>query len=113
MTEDTFRDIALHFDGAIEGSHMGHPDFRASGRVFASLHGNGVSGMVSLAPAQQTEVQRIYPSVFEPASGAWGRQGYTKVLLAAATVPAVRTAMLLAYQGAMEKPKARPRSRRT
>ena len=37
MTDDDFRDIALALDGAIEGAHMGHPDFRANSRIFASL----------------------------------------------------------------------------
>jgi hypothetical protein len=38
MTADDFRDIALSMNGATEGSHMGHPDFRANGRIFATLH---------------------------------------------------------------------------
>ena len=37
MTGDAFRDLALALDGAIEASHMGHPDFRANGRIFATL----------------------------------------------------------------------------
>ena len=113
MTEEEFREAALSFAGTIEGSHMGHPDFRANGRVFASLHGNDTTGMVKLTPEQQIEFQRDHPAVFEPASGAWGRQGYTKVTLRPAKTPAVRSAMLLAYQGVMEKLKARPRARRS
>lgn len=114
MTEDDFRELALGLDGAIEGSHMGHPDFRANGRVFASLHGNNTTGMVKLAPEQQGVFVRDHPKVFAPATGAWGRQGYTKVTLSPAKAPAVRSAMLLAYQGvmAMAMAKARPRKTR-
>jgi hypothetical protein len=112
MTDDDFREIALGFEGAIEGAHMGHPDFRANGRIFASLHSNGTSGMVALTPAQQAEFLREHPAMFEPSSGAWGRQGATNVTLAAAKRPAVRSAMLLAYQAVMEKPRARPRAKR-
>ena len=112
MTEDDFREIALGFDGAVEGSHMGHPDFRANGRIFASLHANDVSGMVALTPAQQAEFLRDHPKMFEPSSGAWGRQGATNVKLAAARTAAVRSAMLLAWQNVMEKPKAKPRKKR-
>jgi hypothetical protein len=32
-----FRRIALSFAGAEEGSHMGNPDFRVGGRIFATL----------------------------------------------------------------------------
>ena len=69
MTDDDFRDIALSMNGAIEGSHMGHPDFRANGRIFATLHtartGDEV-GMVKLSPDEQREVMRDKPGVFEP-----------------------------------------------
>ena len=112
MTEDDFREIALGLDGAVEGSHMGHPDFRANGRIFASLHNNDTTGMVALTPGQQAEFLRGHPAMFEPSAGAWGRQGATTVKLAAATRPAVRSALLLAYQSVMNKPKARPRKKR-
>ena len=112
MTEDDFREIALALAGALEGSHMGHPDFRANGRIFASLHGNDATGMVALTPGQQAEFLRDHPAMFEPSAGAWGRQGATTVKLAAAKRPAVRSAMLLAYQGVMALPRARPRKTR-
>ena len=32
-----FRRIALSFEGAEEGSHMGAADFRVGGRIFATL----------------------------------------------------------------------------
>lgn len=112
MTEDDFRETALALDGVVEGSHMGHPDFRANGRVFASLHGNLITGMVKLTPEQQGVFVRDHSTVFAPATGAWGRQGYATVTLRPARVPAVRSAMLLAYQGVMAMPKARPRKTR-
>ena len=37
MTEADFRRIALSFEGAEEGSHMGAADFRVGGRIFATL----------------------------------------------------------------------------
>ena len=111
MTEDDFRNIALGFDGAVEGAHMGHPDFRANGRIFASLHGNDTTAMVKLTPEQQVVFERDHPKVFEPATGAWGRQGYTRVTLRPAQAPAVRSAMLLAFQGVMEMAKAKPKAK--
>lgn len=105
MTEDDFRALALGFDGAIEASHMRHPDFRANGRIFATLHGNGTTGMVKVTPEQQAALLQDAPRVFAPAGGAWGRQGCTIVTLAAAKTTAVRGAMLLAYQAVMAAPK--------
>ena len=78
MTENEFRRIVLGMSGAIEASHMGHPDFRAAGRIFATLRGDGLHGMVSLTPEQQARMLEAYPDMFMPESGAWGRQGSTR-----------------------------------
>jgi hypothetical protein len=37
MNAEDFRRIALSFDGAEESSHMGAPDFRVGGPIFATL----------------------------------------------------------------------------
>ncbi len=111
MTADDFREIVLSMDGAIEGAHMKHPDFRANGRIFASLKPGEESGVVKLAPEEQQEFIKLHPTMFTPAAGAWGRQGWTTVPLAAAKKPAVRGAVLLAYQGVLAQPPPRRRSR--
>jgi hypothetical protein len=111
MTADDFRDIVLALDGASEGAHMGHPDFRANGRIFASLHSADRFGMVKLAPDEQAVLLREHPESFEPSPGAWGRQGCTNVVLASATRPAVRAAVKLAFAGIMALPPARPRAK--
>ena len=46
MTANQFRRIALGMSGAVEASHMDHPDFRANGRIFATLDHENVRGMV-------------------------------------------------------------------
>ena len=109
MTADDFRDIVLGMEGAVEGAHMKHPDFRANGRIFASLKPGEESGVLKLLPAEQREFIRLHPKTFVPAAGAWGRQGWTVVELAAAKKPAVRGAVLLAYQGVLAQ--ASPRRR--
>ena len=103
MTAEDFREIVLSLPGATEGAHMGHPDFRANGRIFATLHGNDVFGMVKLTPEEQQEFMRQSPAVFIPSAGAWGRQGCTNVRLAAATERVLRPAVLLAWEGVMSR----------
>jgi hypothetical protein len=107
MNARTFRRIALGLEGAIEGAHMGHADFRAHGRIFASLDAEEKVGMVALTPAQQNQFVEEHPNVFFPAPGAWGRQGYTRVTLAAADEETVGEAMTLAWRNSAEKRKAR------
>ena len=76
MTADRFRSLALEISGAIESSHMNHPDFRIGGKIFASLgYPDDEHGMVKLTPEQQLNFLRKAPSVFNPCAGAWGKQG--------------------------------------
>ena len=98
MTASTFRRIALGMTDAIEGAHMGHPDFRTNGKIFATLHPDDAHGMVQLTPEQQQEYLREHPDAFSPESGAWGRQGCTRVRLAAVDEDTLGEAMTLAWQ---------------
>ena len=111
MTADDFREIALSLDGAIEKAHMGHPDFRCNGRIFATLQADDRRGMVKLLPDEQREFLRNHPSVFTPASGAWGRQGCTMVQLSEAARSTVQGALILAWEHTAEK-RAPTRSRK-
>jgi hypothetical protein len=82
ISEDDFRRTALAFPGAEERSHMGHPDFRVGGKIFATLGSpNDGWGMVQLLPEQQALAIDAAPDAVKPASGAWGRSGSTLVQL--------------------------------
>src|SRR5471032_1908645 len=105
MTPKDFRRIALGMQVAVEGAHMAHPDFRANGRIFATLSPDARAGMVKLTPAQQEEFVRAEPETFVPAKGAWGRSGCTMVQLASAEGDTVGEAMTLAWQGTVKKAK--------
>lgn len=111
MTDDDFRDLALALDGAEEGAHMGHPDFRVNNRVFASLRHDGATAMVKITPEQQGVLVREHPKAFVPSPGAWGRGGCTDVILQHARRPAVRGALHLACELAMAKPRPRALAR--
>lgn len=110
MTPDDFRRMALALKDAVEGAHMGHPDFRVNGRIFASLHADCRHGMVKLTPGQQQEMMASAPEAFTPESGAWGRQGCTRVLLASADAETLGEAMTCAWQNTVAE-KAGRRSR--
>ena len=112
MTADDFRRLALSMQGALESAHMGHPDFRANGRIFATLHSNDRFGMVKLEPEEQRVFMQENPAMFEPSAGAWGRQGCTNVRLADAKESVVRAAMTLAWDHVMSTPPPKPRTRK-
>jgi hypothetical protein len=98
MTSNDFRRIALGLEGVIESAHMGHPDFRVNGRIFATLHADMKSGMVKLTPEEQRTFVRAQPDVFSLEAGAWGRSGCTKVRLDLAEEETIGEAMTLAWR---------------
>ena len=80
MTPAAFAKIALSLDGAVEGAHGGHADFRAGGKVFATLgYPDKDWGMVKLAPEQQQMLVAAEPAMFVPVKGTWGLRGATSV----------------------------------
>ena len=104
MTPNEFRELALSFPEAIESAHMHHPDFRADGKIFATLgYPNENSAMVKLSPDQQKEFVRSSPGVFTPVKGALGRQGATNINLPAATIKIVREALTAAWRNTAPK----------
>lgn len=108
MTPDDFRRLALALPGAAEGAHHGHPDFRAHGRVFASLHPDGEQGMVKVPPGVQQELVIKHAGACVPANGAWGRAGCTMVRLADIPLDVVREALMAAWQFAAGAGAGRP-----
>lgn len=98
VTPDDFRRLALALPETVEGEHHGHPDFRAHGRVFASLHPDGLRAMVKVPPAVQQRLVSRHANVCAPATGDWGRAGCTMVVLALANAAMLRDALQEAWQ---------------
>jgi hypothetical protein len=109
MHADDFRRIALGMKGAIESAHMGHPDFRVEGRIFATLHHDHAWGMVKLTPGQQADFIARNRTAFAPEKGAWGRQGCTAVRLDAVDEDLLGEALTLAWRETAQKRPARAR----
>src|SRR5262249_15379841 len=91
-------------------AHMGHFDFRANGRIFATLHTGDKTGMVKLVPDEQQEFMRTHRAMFELSPGAWGRGGSTTVILKAADVSTLRAASTMAWQHVMAMLPAKTRA---
>jgi hypothetical protein len=99
VTPDRFRQLALSLPESVEVGHMGHPDFRVGGKIFATLgYPDGAWAMVKLTPEQQEAFVAADPTAFAPLKGAGGRGGATNVRLRKAKVEAVRTALVAAWR---------------
>jgi hypothetical protein len=104
MDADDFRRIALSLEGAEEGSHMGHPDFRVGGRIFATLASVARGyGNLMLTPEQQAIFVEELPDVFVPIAGGWGRMGMTHIRLAAASEGILTGALHSAWKLRLQK----------
>ncbi len=99
MDAEDFRRVALSFPGAEEHSHMGSPDFRVGGRIFATLASQAQGyGNLKLTPEQQAAFVEELPNVFVPIAGGWGRTGMTHIRLAAATEELLHGALQTAWR---------------
>ena len=104
MTAEEFRELALSLPEATEGAHMGHPDFRVHGKIFATLgYPDDTRAMVKLLHQQQDALVRARPGVFSAVPGGWGRRGATYVALDAADEAIVFDALLMAWQNTAPK----------
>ncbi len=103
MTAEEFRNLALSLPETREAAHMGHPDFRVRGKIFATLWPDDEWGMVKLTPEQQAAFVRAEPKVFQSVNGAWGARGCTKVRLLPATEGTVRRALVAAWRNTAPK----------
>ncbi len=104
MNVDDFRRIALSLEGAEESSHMGQPDFRVGGRIFATLASAKQGyGNLMLTLDQQTDFVQEAPDIFLPIAGGWGRMGMTHIRLAAAGEDVLYGALHTAWKLRVEK----------
>jgi hypothetical protein len=104
MDAEDFRQLALSFDGAEEGSHMGAPDFRVGGRIFATLAAEHLGfGNLMLSPELQRALIAESPEVFLPIPGGWGRKGCTHIRLADATAEQLLKGLRAAWNSRVEK----------
>ena len=104
MDANDFRRIALSLKGVEEGSHMGQPDFRVGGRIFATLASEDLGyGNLMLTPEQKADFVKELPNVFVPIRGGWGRMGMTHIRLRAATEDILEGGLRTAWNNRIEK----------
>jgi hypothetical protein len=110
MTPADFRAIALSLPETVEAEHMGHPDFRVGGKVFATLgYPRAGWAMVKLPPVEQEAFVRLHPGIFTPVKGAWGEAGATNIILRSARSSVLRAALMAAWQARAPRRLREPR----
>ncbi len=103
MTPAEARAACLALPEATEGMHCGRADLRVRGRIFASLDPAGAFLVLKFRPEQQALRCERWPGAFLPVPGGWGRQGWTRLVLAAAEDGLVRDAAAAAWRNVAPK----------
>jgi hypothetical protein len=105
MTPDQFRKLALAIPGAEEREHMGHPDFRLGGKIFATLQPQKKQAMVKISLEQQQTLVALDPDTFL-LFGGWSKNGSTGIALPRAKPALVRDLLKEAASLTARKKKA-------
>jgi hypothetical protein len=110
---DRFRRLACGLPGAEESAHMGSPDFRVGGRIFATLSGQARGrGVLKLTVEQQGDFVAEMPEVFEPVQGGWGRMGMTYIVLDRVDDATMSGALVTAHRNVESKAAAKTKARK-
>ena len=102
MTPAAFRKLALSLEGATEGAHGGHADFRApaAGLRVAGLSRCEFGAWSSFAPEQQQMVTQPSRRCSFRSKGAWGQRRDQRQL-AAVDSRAMLSALTMVWQNVM------------
>lgn len=95
-TSSAFRAIALSLPGTNEAPHFDRAAFKVR-RIYATLAADGLSANLKLTPDEQEFKAMLAPEAFRPVDNAWGRQGWTTVVLASVDEADLRAALEMAH----------------
>jgi len=112
---EKYRKLALSFNAVTEEPHFDKASFRVKKKIFCTLDANKNRASLKLSPVDQSVYCTIDPTIIFPATGAWGKQGWTVVDLIKVKKNILAEAIGKAYQEvsgnaapAVPKKKAKP-----
>lgn len=77
ITPLQFQELALSFAETELAQHFEKIAFKKNKKIFATVDPSSKVAMVKLTPEQQSVYMLLPGNIFYPATGAWGKQGYT------------------------------------
>ena len=102
-TADTFKGLALSFNGVEQLPHFNRTAFKITGRkIFASLLEEEATANLLLSPADQKTYTAYDEAMVYPVSGSYGLQGWTTFDLNKVPVELLLDALLAAYNGVLQ-----------
>jgi hypothetical protein len=98
------RQHALRLPGTVEQKHMDRRAFKLA-RIYATLAADHLTANLKFTPEEQEWKCLLAPETFQPVANAWGRQGWTQLVLSAASQDDLHEALELAYAHARKATK--------
>ena len=95
---ETFRQLALSFPETTEEPHFEKTSFRIRKKIFATLSVMDHSAVLKLSEIDQSVFCSFDRTMIYPATGAWGRQGWTIVNLKKVRKDMLADALATAYR---------------
>ncbi len=92
----SFARSALALPGTVSAPHFDRTAFKVK-RIYATLAADGLSANLKFTPDEQEFKCTLAPELFTALENAWGRQGWTQMLLAPATDEDVAAALTMAH----------------
>ena len=93
---ETFTQIALALPDTVAAPHFDRTAFKVK-RIFATLAADGWTANLKFTVEEQVFKALVAPDIFQAIDNGWGRQGWTTLNLAAATVEDVAAALAMAH----------------
>ena len=103
MTPAAFQKIALSMPEATGSSHFDVPDFRVANKIFATAGRIDGKAVLRLKPDQQQMLCEAEPDMFAPIGNAWGRKGWTNLVLANTDARTAKSALWMAWRNTAPK----------
>lgn len=75
----SFKALALKFDQVVEKPHFEKASFRIKEKIFATLDNVHKKASLKLTEIDQSIYCQVRPPIAVPATGAWGKQGWTVI----------------------------------
>lgn len=82
VSNDTFRQIALSFEGSTELPHFEKKSFRVAKKIFATLDERNRMACIKLSAVDQNVFAAFDKTIIYPVPNKWGLQGWTMINLA-------------------------------
>lgn len=77
MDSLTFKTLALSFNEVTETAHSDKSSFTVNEKIFATIDTKNDKIVLKLSDVDQTKFSDFDPSAIYPATGGWGKQGWT------------------------------------